>query len=179
MTNQTEWAPDRTREIAGTLYWFARRVDDHDHETFTNRAACQLRCDSLNDDRPDEEQPVDRRKPMTHHGPMHGERTRRHQMVVDGNGRGYRDPADTHTIVTIYETPGVEALPIPRLHVEFMTDGHTNTAKLTVDEARELAGAAAEFVRLWQVDAALVALSAIEGPPAAPVEITFEQEDSP
>lgn len=82
---------------------------------------------------------------MTHYGPKRGERSRRHQMLVEALS-SRRDPPQAG-IVTMYEVADDEQ---PRLHIEVMVDGYTDVLRLTVDEARELAGACAEFVRCWE-----------------------------
>jgi hypothetical protein len=86
---------------------------------------------------------------MRHFGPMHGERSRRHQMTAESNSR--REPPE-RGILSIYEVArDKEGVPAePRLYVEVMNDGHIHMLKLTIDEAREVAGAVAEFVRVWQ-----------------------------
>ena len=86
---------------------------------------------------------------MRHFGPLFKERSRRHQMTAECNSR--REPPE-RGILTMYEVSrDVDGEPRePRLYVEVMVDTYTNILKLTVDEARELAGAAADFVVCWQ-----------------------------
>lgn len=73
-----------------------------------------------------------------HFGPMHGERTRRHQMEVDGP----RNP-----VVSVYECR-VEDEPRLALEVTMAHDGHLSNERgeLTVAQARELREWLAEFI---------------------------------
>lgn len=80
-------------------------------------------------------------KPVRYFGPMHGERTRRHQFVSKGCRGG--------TIVSIYEVDHDG----PRLNVELMRQGYGGnlvSADLTPEEARWLCDACAEFVAAWE-----------------------------
>lgn len=79
---------------------------------------------------------------MKHYGPMHGERSRRHQMErVDCNSKtGLRDTG----ILTMYET--LE----PRLAVETMVDNFINKLTFSPAEAREVGDAFLEFADAWR-----------------------------
>jgi hypothetical protein len=83
--------------------------------------------------------------PPKHFGPMHGERTRRHQMEVDGP----RTP-----VLSVYEHQ-VEGK--PRLAVELTAAAYgsigNERADLTVAEARALREWLAEFIVAWEDEA--------------------------
>lgn len=86
------------------------------------------------------------------YGPMHGERTARHQMICFSNSRRL---IDGEGIFTAYEVTGSgpdNTGGVPMLRVEVMVDGYTNALEMTVDEARFAAGVFADFVAAWQND---------------------------
>jgi len=71
-----------------------------------------------------------------HFGPMHGERTRRHQTTTDQN-----------TVLSVYET---QIDGVPRLIVETTAYDPPYYAALTVEQVRALREWCAEFLIAWE-----------------------------
>lgn len=88
----------------------------------------------------------DRQYHLRHFGPMHGERTRRHQFVSTA-------PHGRETVVSVYESRPVDEDDKPEGETRCIVEltGDSSMAFLTLEEARWLHESLAEFIEAHSV----------------------------